>query len=84
MLGNPTNEKKRDLVRHAKMKPCSDCQNIFAYYVMDLVHLPQFQKSCNLSDYKKHKIGDVVDEIAKCEPVCANCHRERTHIRACS
>jgi hypothetical protein len=23
----------------------------------------------------------VVDEIAKCEAVCANCHRERTHRR---
>lgn len=62
-------------------KPCTDCGKFFPYYIMQFDHV---------SDDKLFTIGNkvrnnfnksVIEEIEKCEPVCANCHAERTHQR---
>jgi hypothetical protein len=60
--------------------PCTDCDISYPYYVMDFDHLRdktdligKFVRGSNLSGLKL--------EIAKCEVVCANCHRIRTHKR---
>jgi hypothetical protein len=44
---------------------------------MDLDHLGD--KEFNLSEAAGYGLRRVVAEIAKCEPVCSNCHRERTY-----
>jgi hypothetical protein len=47
--------------------------------VMQWDHLPGFEKAGNVSDFaRKHNRGKVLEEIAKCELVCANCHAIRT------
>lgn len=81
---NSTNYKKRNLIRAAKSSPCADCKKSFPYYVMDLDHLPQYEKKFNLGRYLSHGLKDVIEEIKKCEAVCANCHRIRTNIRGYS
>ncbi|QDK02900.1 HNH endonuclease [Streptomyces phage Braelyn] len=78
---NVTNRKKRDLIREAKSVPCADCGNKFPYYVMDLDHLPEYEKKFQLGKYLQHKLIDIEEELKKCEAVCANCHRFRTHNR---
>lgn len=62
-----------------KNKPCVDCKIKYPYYVMDFDHLED--KEFNISHATRHGYGKekVLREIAKCELVCANCHRERTH-----
>ena len=61
--------------------PCTDCKITYPYYVMDFDHLGD-------KDYEIHylantgRIGLLKKEIVKCEVVCANCHRKRTHQRA--
>ena len=64
-----------------KHKPCVDCKIKYPHYVMDFDHLKD--KEFNLSQAARHGYGKekVLKEIAKCELVCANCHRERTHKR---
>lgn len=66
-----------------KAKPCADCGREYPPYIMDFDHLPGMQKVSNvckmLSEGRAKKA--VLDEISKCEVVCANCHRERTHKR---
>lgn len=61
--------------------PCMDCKESFPYYVMDFDHV-RGQKHKNVSELivtlSKKKIDE---EIAKCEIVCSNCHRVRTHQR---
>ena len=61
--------------------PCADCKLNFPYYVMDFDHVRGI-KHKNVSELiptlSKKKIDD---EIKKCEVVCSNCHRIRTHIR---
>lgn len=76
---------KREFVIQYKMDHsfCTDCRVEYPYFILEFDHLPQFKKSFPLSaagskDRSKEKI---IEEIAKCEIVCANCHRIRTHRR---
>jgi len=69
-------------LRDLKTKtPCVDCGINYPYYVMDFDHV-RGQKHANVmelvSTLSKKKIDE---EIAKCEIVCSNCHRVRTHMR---
>jgi hypothetical protein len=61
--------------------PCMDCKGWYPYYVMDFDHV-RGRKHKNVSELidtlSKKKIDE---EIAKCEVVCSNCHRIRTHNR---
>jgi hypothetical protein len=72
----------REFIKELKEKtPCVDCKGNFPSCAMDFDHL---------SDDKSYSIGWMVQqgysiaaiqlEIDKCELVCANCHRIRTHI----
>lgn len=61
---------------------CTDCGNQFHPAAMDFDHVgtdkvaPVSQLVANNVSYKR-----IDAEIAKCELVCANCHRVRTHER---
>jgi lysyl-tRNA synthetase class I len=61
--------------------PCLDCKLSYPYYVMDFDHV-RGRKQKNVMELintlSKKKIDE---EIAKCEIVCSNCHRIRTHMR---
>lgn len=63
--------------------PCTDCKIQYPSYVTDFDHIPEKGKKIknisqllNSGSFKK-----VQEEIAKCELVCANCHRARTFQR---
>jgi hypothetical protein len=47
---------------------------------MEWHHLPGREKLLVLSDTRRaaHSKKRILEEIEKCELVCANCHRERT------
>lgn len=62
--------------------PCTDCGIKYPPFVMDFDHV-RGTKSFNLSRAASKRISlDVLkEEINKCEVVCANCHRLRTHSR---
>jgi hypothetical protein len=66
-----------------KDRPCTDCGGSFHPAAMHWDHLPGFEKVANLSRLKhlgsKRKI---LEEIKKCELVCANCHAVRTFERS--
>jgi hypothetical protein len=61
-------------------RPCADCGRVYPPYVMEWDHLPGTEKKLVLADTRRaaHARQRILDEIAKCELVCANCHRERT------
>jgi hypothetical protein len=63
-------------------KPCKDCSNVFPPYVMDFDHRPGEAKLFTISNSIMHRGKDeILHEIKKCDLVCANCHRIRTHQR---
>jgi hypothetical protein len=61
--------------------PCADCGENYPYWIMDFDHLGD--KEFQISSYRKHgkNLEDILREIAKCDVVCSNCHRNRTHAR---
>jgi hypothetical protein len=61
-------------------KACADCGEIYPPYVMEWDHLPGFVKTMVLADTRRaaHSKKRILEELEKCELVCANCHRERT------
>lgn len=59
--------------------PCADCGNKYPPYVMDFDHRDPSKKSFSVAKFKStNSVERVLKEIAKCDVVCANCHRERT------
>lgn len=67
------------LVAYKTGKPCTDCGGVFHHVAMDFDHLGD--KLFDVSDMIKHGKKKILEEIAKCELVCSNCHRVRTHER---
>ena len=56
-----------------------DCGLQFSHYVMDFDHV-RGQKLFKLAEARDDNLSTkrLRAEIAKCEVVCSNCHRERT------
>lgn len=72
----------RELVCGLKSAPCADCNSSFPPKAMDFDHV-RGNKIANVSILVKDsaRATAVLDEIAKCDLVCANCHRMRTFNR---
>ncbi len=60
-------------------KECADCKRTFRYYQMDFDHRGQKTAGVNVLRQKSKDV--VISEIEKCDLVCLNCHRIRTHER---
>lgn len=69
------------MVVDAKSRPCADCGIQYPYYVMDFDHREGVLKEFSLHSVHGVTKRAILTEIAKCDVVCANCHRERTHRR---
>ncbi len=66
------------LIREIKDQPCADCGKRYPHYVMDFDHV-RGKKKFNLAWMAIRSIKNILEEVAKCDVVCANCHRERTY-----
>lgn len=64
-------------------KPCADCGGLFDPVSMDFDHRPgEIKIGCVSVLAKTNAPTELIDsEIAKCDLVCANCHRVRTQQR---
>lgn len=76
-------EKLKNEIRFLKeTNPCTDCSNYYPYYVMDFDHLDGASKIDSIAKLTGDGSREqVFKEMSKCELVCANCHRVRTHKR---
>ena len=74
-------EKYSKLRELKEAKPCSDCGKFYPSYVMDFDHLDPNEKMDGIGYLVStgHSWAIVEAEIAKCELVCACCHRLRTY-----
>ena len=68
------------IVIEAKSVPCADCKGCYPYYVMDFDHI-RGKKLKGISQMGTAGRSLLLAEIAKCDVVCANCHRIRTFRR---
>ena len=71
-------QKVRDL---KEASPCADCGHSFPYYVMDYHHRDAADKEFKLSRALSNTMAwsRILAEVAKCDLLCANCHRVREH-----
>ena len=74
---------RQDAVDLRKSLPCTDCGGTFPPVAMDFDHMPEYEKVGSISRMllDNRHMAIIGREIAKCELVCANCHRVRTKER---
>ena len=58
-----------------------DCNVTYPSYVMDFDHVRGEKKFLLARGHQKTGFNQVIAEMAKCDVVCSNCHRIRTHGR---
>lgn len=61
--------------------PCADCGRVYPPYVMDFDHIDPQTKVATVARMATSAmtVSRIAVEVSKCEIVCANCHRIRTH-----
>lgn len=72
---------RRLLLDRLKSRPCEDCKRRYHPCVMDFDHRPgELKLECvgRLMGVALHRL---LAEVAKCDLICSNCHRKRTHRR---
>lgn len=72
---------RKDRVNSLKAKPCEDCGVEYPSYVMDFDHRPGEIKEFGIGNSPNTSWERILKEAAKCDVVCANCHRIRTFTR---
>lgn len=74
-------QENSDRMRELKEStPCADCGRTYPAVCMDFDHVSGTKK-LKVSGLLNHSWDVILAEIAKCEIVCSNCHRIRTHTR---
>lgn len=68
---------RRHWFNSLKSNPCTDCGYIFHPSAMDFDHV-RGKKLVGIAQMLGWRMKRVLTELAKCELVCANCHRVRT------
>lgn len=69
-------DRRQVVIDELKSVPCADCGGRFPPACMDFDHVGE--KTFQIATAYTRSLATVLAEIAKCEVVCANCHRIRT------
>lgn len=72
-------EERKAFMQELKNRPCMDCGGWFNPWQMDFDHRDPKTKVKTVGLIKNYKA--ILEEISKCDLVCANCHRDRTQKR---
>lgn len=71
----------REWLSTMKAQPCLDCRGVFHTASMDFDHV-RGTKLATVSQMMGCRLQAVLEEIQKCDLVCANCHAHRTYCRS--
>lgn len=74
---------ERDFVAWLKEQPCVDCGQSYPYYCMDFDHA-RGEKKFEISRASGANAKKLLEELVKCDVVCAICHRKRTVAKSAS
>ena len=74
-------QRRREFIDKLKDVPCVDCRVKYPSYVMDFDHVrgKKIVNVARMATSTTYSFQKILDEVAKCDVVCSNCHRERTH-----
>jgi len=93
-LGDGQKEKTRARLRDSRSKirkhiqeykqerSCTDCREDYPYWVLEFDHIND-DKDFTIGQFQgtTSSLDVIIAEIEKCQVVCANCHKNRTHNR---
>jgi hypothetical protein len=70
------------MIDYLRQHPCVDCA-ISNIRVLEFDHRDPASKAAEVSFLARsgYSLARVVEEVAKCDVRCANCHRMRTHLQ---
>jgi len=61
---------------------CVDCKENYPHFMLQFDHLPQYEKvDLVINIARRYSWDRALEEIKKCEVLCANCHSIRTWSR---
>lgn len=72
---------RKEWIRSLKSGPCTDCGTTYPPEAMEWDHLPGYVKLDDVTRLIFRSRRLILDEIAKCDLVCSNCHAIRTRLR---
>ena len=76
-----TRERRKAFLESLKLRPCTDCNHNFPYYVMQFDHV-RGTKEISFGRANRHFSEEqILLEASKCDVVCANCHAIRGEMR---
>ena len=70
--------RRRDFLLALRDRPCTDCNRQPPPYVMQFDHRVAHDKKFNVSESWCRSESKILEEAAKCDIVCPNCHRDRS------
>lgn len=74
---------RREIWEMKEKSGCVDCKEMYPHYVLEFDHREGTKKIGSPSEiYSRNGKQKGLEEIEKCDIVCANCHKIRTHNRA--
>jgi hypothetical protein len=68
-----------DYLCKAKARPCVDCGVQYPFYIMEFDHVRGSKKNTVFTLW--NNLNAMLEELAKCDVVCSNCHAARTYFR---
>jgi hypothetical protein len=74
-------DETKAFVNSLKDQPCADCNQNWPAYVMDFHHRDKQEKIFKISKAIVSMSRErLIEEIEKCDLLCANCHRIREYL----
>lgn len=73
--------RRRDFLLALRDRPCADCGKRFTPVVMEFDHRDASKKRFDVAHSWCRSVRGILEEAAKCDVVCRNCHRRRTVTR---
>ena len=75
----PRDTKRVAIMYYKATNPCLDCGVMYPAVCMDFDHRDPTTKRFLISHGLHNSCATVMTELLKCDLVCSNCHRLRTH-----
>lgn len=75
-------KRRREMIDELRQQPCADCGKRYPVYVMEFDHARGPRNfALGSGSATLVSLDKLLSEIEKCDVVCANCHKVRTHKR---
>jgi transposase len=75
-------KRRRQIWEYKENIGCIDCKEKYPHYILEFDHRPGFEKIGSPTEMAAYfGIEAAMEEIKKCDVVCANCHKIRTYNR---